>query len=119
MANVPRRVVHSRYVKKNGEVIIYYRRAGRYDPIHRGPQLSGRARRVKPAQVDLYLTDVARRLRDLRLERGVSVAELAAGAGVSEFTVFDLESGRSRTPSMTTLVRIAYALGLSPPEMLP
>lgn len=57
------------------------------------------------------------RVRDLRHERGWTLADLANGAGVSTSFVNDIEHDRT-TPSLKTLVRIAQALGMSVTQLL-
>jgi transcriptional regulator with XRE-family HTH domain len=53
------------------------------------------------------------RLRALRLNLGLTQAELAARAGVSEFTVVRLETGKDRRPHPSTRRKLAEALGVA------
>jgi transcriptional regulator with XRE-family HTH domain len=74
------------------------------------------------------LSDIANRLADhvkqLRLEAGLTQAELAARAGVTVETVARLErvlrgrSSANSNPSLETLVRLASALGVEVSELL-
>jgi transcriptional regulator with XRE-family HTH domain len=74
------------------------------------------------------LSDIANRLADhvkqLRLEAGLTQAELAARAGVTVETVARLErvlrgrSSANSNPSLETLVRLANALGVEVSELL-
>jgi transcriptional regulator with XRE-family HTH domain len=48
----------------------------------------------------------------LRLNKGLTQAELAALAGVSEYTVTRLERGQRKRPHPATRRRIAEALGV-------
>jgi transcriptional regulator with XRE-family HTH domain len=74
------------------------------------------------------VTDIATRLaehvRQLRLEAGLTQAELAARAGVTVETVARLErvlrgrSSANSNPSLETLVRLASALGVEVSELL-
>jgi transcriptional regulator with XRE-family HTH domain len=74
------------------------------------------------------LSDIANRLADhvkqLRLEAGLTQAELAARAGVTVETVARLErvlrgrSSANSNPSLETLVRLAGALGVEVSELL-
>lgn len=59
--------------------------------------------------------DVGARLLALRQERGRSQRELARMAGVTNANLSMIEQGRV-SPSITTLEKILYALGLSLPE---
>src|SRR6476659_7491347 len=52
-------------------------------------------------------------LRRLRLEAGLSQAELAGRAGLSERAVSDLERGLHPTPQRQTVAMLAEGLGLS------
>lgn len=58
------------------------------------------------------MTDVAQRLRALRLERGLSQRELARLAGVSNGTISLIEQGRS-DPTLGLLVKILDGVGMS------
>jgi len=74
------------------------------------------------------LSDIANRLADhvkqLRLEAGLTQAELASRAGVTVETVARLErvlrgrSSANSNPSLETLVRLASALGVEVSELL-
>jgi len=74
------------------------------------------------------LSDIANRLaehvKQLRLEAGLTQAELAARAGVTVETVARLErvlrgrSSANSNPSLETLVRLASALGVEVAELL-
>ncbi|GAB1820497.1 helix-turn-helix domain-containing protein [Herbidospora sp. RD11066] len=67
---------------------------------------------------------IARRLRDLREAKGVSLSALARSAGVGKATMSGLETG-TRNPTMETLWKVAAALEvpltalLSSPAVLP
>jgi transcriptional regulator with XRE-family HTH domain len=72
-------------------------------PIRRG-------RYREPPRMDLH--DLfGRRLRELRLARGLSQAEVAEGAGVTPEYVSRIECGRAG-PSMAAIARLARALGV-------
>ena len=74
------------------------------------------------------MSDIANRLADhvkqLRLEAGLTQAELASRAGVTVETVARLErvlrgrSSANSNPSLETLVRLASALGVEVSELL-
>jgi transcriptional regulator with XRE-family HTH domain len=59
----------------------------------------------------------ARRLRQLRAERSLSQAALARAAGVSLWTVFQLEN-KPITPRPSTVRKLAAALDIEPSEMI-
>ena len=61
---------------------------------------------------------VARRLTALRLERGLTKAELADAAGVTYRTVHDLEIGKRGRVQEKTLIVLAEALGIPVEEFL-
>ena len=54
----------------------------------------------------------AARLRALRVEAGVSVADLAARSGLNRTYIHNLEAG-IRQPTLATAARLAKALGVS------
>jgi transcriptional regulator with XRE-family HTH domain len=55
------------------------------------------------------------RLKLLRLERGMTVRELAEASGVSVGTLnnYSLENDTARLPTLTSAIAIAHALGVS------
>lgn len=59
------------------------------------------------------------RVRDLRLERGLSQEALARKAGLSLMGVRQVETGRRRNPRKRTKEAIARALGVSVTEVFP
>jgi transcriptional regulator with XRE-family HTH domain len=61
---------------------------------------------------------VGARLRALREERGISLGELAADAGIGKGTLSELETGR-RNPTIETLFAVTTALGVAFSAVLP
>ncbi|MCO1660396.1 helix-turn-helix domain-containing protein [Pseudonocardia humida] len=61
--------------------------------------------------------DLGRAIRALRRERGMTLVQMAAAAGLSQPFLSQLELGRSR-PSMRSLFRIASALGTTQQTLL-
>jgi transcriptional regulator with XRE-family HTH domain len=57
-------------------------------------------------------------LRKLREERGLSQAQLAAKANVTDAYVAQLETGKKTNPSLDVLKRLARALGVPVTELL-
>jgi transcriptional regulator with XRE-family HTH domain len=55
-------------------------------------------------------------LRAWRLQRVLSVHDLAASAGVSNKTILDIEHGRVR-PKLRTIRRLSEALAVPPAEV--
>src|SRR5918997_2729986 len=60
-------------------------------------------------QVDAFVRSVADNIRNLRLQAGLTLAELATAAGLGKSTLAQLESGKGN-PSVETLWAIAAAL---------
>ena len=56
--------------------------------------------------------DFGARIREIRLRHGLSQAEFAKAAGVSNDTLSRLELGR-HSPSLDTMVKLGNALGLT------
>jgi transcriptional regulator with XRE-family HTH domain len=54
--------------------------------------------------------DGLRELREIRLRRGLSQADLSALTGVAEFTISEIESGKRANPRPSTLRKLAEAL---------
>ena len=61
--------------------------------------------------------DLARRLKALRKEKGLTQAALAKRAGVTLSYIGRLEIGR-HDPQLSTLQKLAKALGVSLPELV-
>lgn len=61
---------------------------------------------------------VSERLKELRLERELSVAELAESAGVSSPYIWQIESGRRQNPSGDKLQKLATALGVTIADLI-
>lgn len=57
--------------------------------------------------------NLAKRCRDLREQRDLSLQAVADRAGLSKSHVWELEQGRSRNPTVDTAVRLARAFGVS------
>jgi transcriptional regulator with XRE-family HTH domain len=51
-----------------------------------------------------------REVREIRLRRGLSQADLSAMTGVAEFTISEIESGKRANPRPSTLRKLAQAL---------
>ena len=64
---------------------------------------------MEPASVDAFVRAVASNVRALRMDAGLTLADLAAAAGLGKSTLAQLESGRAN-PSVETLWAIAAAL---------
>ena len=57
-------------------------------------------------------------LKRLREERGLTQAELAKKASVTEAYVSMIEAGKRKSPSLPVLRRLAHALGKTMAELL-
>ncbi len=56
--------------------------------------------------------DGLRDLREIRLRRGLSQADLSTMTGVAEFTISEIESGKRANPRPSTLRKLAQGLGV-------
>jgi lipoyl-dependent peroxiredoxin len=63
------------------------------------------------------LVHIARRLRELRHDRGLRLADLAALTGTSEAHLYRLEQGE-RWPSLPALLTLAHVYGIAPATLL-
>ena len=61
---------------------------------------------------------VGARLRQLREERFISQRDLAKRAEVSPTTILHLETGENLNPRLSTVRKIAEALGIDPNELV-
>ncbi len=80
--------------------------------------MHGKAKLVDQKKIPLYLVRVAKMVRDARIERDVSVDELSRASGVDRWSIWKLEACRN-SANLSTLVRLALALGMQPSELLP
>jgi transcriptional regulator with XRE-family HTH domain len=72
---------------------------------------------ARDQETQQILIDFGARLRDLRLRRGVSQAELAHAAALHPTYVSSVERGQ-RNLALINIVRLAHALGLPAEELL-
>jgi transcriptional regulator with XRE-family HTH domain len=72
-------------------------------------QMDARSKIMEAASVDTFVRSVAANVRALRMDAGLTLADLAAAAGLGKSTLAQIESGRAN-PSVETLWAIAAAL---------
>lgn len=73
-------------------------------------------RQVREMEQNIRET-ISRRVRELRLQRGMSVEDLAQAAGVSVSYVYAIEAG-TRGSRVEELYRVAKALGVGIGELI-
>jgi transcriptional regulator with XRE-family HTH domain len=56
---------------------------------------------------------LAKKIRELRIKKGLSQEKLAHLAGISYNTIVKIESGESKHPTFQTMAGIARVLGVS------
>lgn len=61
---------------------------------------------------------LGKRICELRARLGLTQQQLAAGAGVNEDTLKSIEQGRRGDPRLSSVSRIAAALGMSLDELV-
>jgi transcriptional regulator with XRE-family HTH domain len=69
-------------------------------------------------EVNKQLRYVIKRIKEIRNEKSVSQLELSLRSELSQSFLASLESGKKQ-PSVLTLLRIAYALNVSPKIFFP
>lgn len=81
---------------------------------------------LKPAPIKTLRGPRSSQLRNrisraaaLRLERGLTLTQAAALAGVTQPTISRLERGAIRNIQLSTLVRVAVAYNVAPSELVP
>jgi transcriptional regulator with XRE-family HTH domain len=70
------------------------------------------------AQDEKLIRKFGRNLKDIREQKGISLRDLALEADLSANTISEIELGK-RDPRMTTVVKLASALGIDPADLLP
>lgn len=53
------------------------------------------------------------RIKEVREEKKMSVAELAEKSGISRQQIYNLESDKENDPKLSTLLKIAEAMGVT------
>ena len=76
------------------------------------------AARSYACDVDAVSEVVARNLRGLRTDRGLSVSDLARRSGVAKGTISRLEAGNATNPTVETLWALSDALGTSLADLI-
>src|SRR5579862_278797 len=76
------------------------------------------SRLIWPSHYSHVVVTLAERIRARRLAVGLSQNELARRADVNAPTLFKIESGQRRDPSVSVIVRIARALGTTAETLL-
>ena len=69
--------------------------------------------RTDPMKQETHYQHIAKRVKELRAERGLSQAQLAKAAGISQQVVSAVENQTNRSIQLDTLYAIAKALGVS------
>lgn len=62
------------------------------------------------------MSEIGKRLRQLRLPRGQTEKEFAELCGISQSTIHDIETGKTPSPGIAILIKIVDALKLTPLE---
>ena len=65
-----------------------------------------------------YAEAIKLRLQQLCNQRGITVNKLATLSGITQSTVEDIMSGRTRNPKLKTLHKIAVGLDMTISELL-
>ena len=61
---------------------------------------------------------LATKLKELRQRKGKSLQELADAVGASKAHIWDLETGRTKNPTIDLLTKLSKALGTSISELV-
>lgn len=61
---------------------------------------------------------LASKLKALRLKKNKSLQQVADAVGASKNHIWDLETGKSRNPSIELLTKLAKALGVSVSDLI-
>jgi transcriptional regulator with XRE-family HTH domain len=59
------------------------------------------------------MTDIGQKIRDLRIEKGLSLQQIADGVCCSKAHIWELETGKSNNPSLGLLKRLAGHFGVT------
>jgi transcriptional regulator with XRE-family HTH domain len=61
---------------------------------------------------------VTNRVRDIRMARGMTQADVCAGSGLDAGTVSRIDSNPFARPSLPVALKLAKALGVEPAELI-
>jgi transcriptional regulator with XRE-family HTH domain len=62
--------------------------------------------------------NLAARVREVRLAKGLTQRVVAIRAGITEQTIREIEAGRNPSPTLRTLSKLAAGLGVPAAELL-
>lgn len=58
------------------------------------------------------------RMKELRLKKGLSLQDVADKSGASKAHIWDLETGRSKNPTMELVIALAKCFGVSVADLV-
>ena len=58
------------------------------------------------------------RMKELRVKKGLSLQDVADKVGASKAHIWDLETGRSKNPTMELIIGLAKCFGVSVADLL-
>lgn len=58
------------------------------------------------------------RIKELRERKGLTQVELAAATGLRQGAITNLETGRTKYPTLPIALRLAAALGVEPRDLI-
>jgi len=68
----------------------------------------------KPANPTIWLMSIGKRIRSLRLTKGMKQGELAGRIGIKQASLSEIEHGHTAQPAGDTLLKLAVALDTNP-----
>jgi transcriptional regulator with XRE-family HTH domain len=71
-----------------------------------------------PPELQQLLTSIGERIKELRVQRGLTQKDLAEECDLKQPYVFELERGAANL-TMKTLLRVSNAFGVTPRDLLP
>ena len=87
-----------------------------WSPGVQGPR---KARSEREQVERSYMSELGKRLRSAREQRGMTQKSAAEAAGIATDMISRLENGRYQSPGLRTLFRIADGLGANLHDLLP
>nr|BDT28082.1 helix-turn-helix domain-containing protein [Bacteriovorax sp. HI3] len=73
---------------------------------------------IKDKELKTLISNLAKNLKKARLEKGLTMQELATAAKIATSTVWELENVKAEDFRMSTITAIANQLGVSPLSLI-
>jgi transcriptional regulator with XRE-family HTH domain len=86
--------------------------------VVRNRQMTARLRKLRRYDSSEVPMSLASKIKELRLKKNKSLQQVADDVGASKAHIWDLETGKSRNPSIDLLTKLAKCFGVSVADLI-